>query len=242
VTQVDSGRSTHSILEVVGPAGAGKTTIVRALLSEHRGLTGRPPVRRLGNVPLIAREGIAFLPWLFRCCMPGPRVPSPGHVKRMVYLQVLAEVLHAPVPAGVQALVFDQGPVFLLAGLRDVFEGAASPRLSRWWASGLHRWAALLDGVIWLDAPDAVLVRRINARDKGHSLRGRTTREASIALARARETYESVLADLAARRPGFTIVRQDTSGPLRETACAVASLLPLPRQDGVTGDTVTRPT
>jgi cytidylate kinase len=69
----------------------------------------------------------------------------------------------------------------------------------------------LLDAVVWLEAPDEVLLDRINAREKHHRMKGGVDSMAREALARSRATYELALRRLEASDRSPTILRFDTS-------------------------------
>src|SRR5206468_5939336 len=108
-------------------------------------------------------------------------------------------------------ILLDQGPVFKLATL-DAFgpERRNDPRFERWWHSMFERWASTLDLVIWLNAPTETLVQRINARQKGHKIKGKTDLEAHQFLACYQKSYEEILEKLA-RQGRTTMFPIDTS-------------------------------
>lgn len=96
-------------------------------------------------------------------------------------------------------IVLDQGPVFKLAWLHELGHGSLkSQAFERWWDSTLKQWATLLDVVIWLDAPDTILLERIDARDKVHLVKGKSEQDAFEFLARCRTAYEHVISMLMA--------------------------------------------
>jgi len=62
----------------------------------------------------------------------------------------------------------------------------------------LDQWARTLDMIIWLDAPDSVLMERINNRAQRHHVKAKSEQEAFQFLARYRSSYEQVLVKLTA--------------------------------------------
>ncbi len=72
-----------------------------------------------------------------------------------------------------------------------------------------RRWAGRLDAVVWLDAPDEVLARRIRGREKPHRMKACSDEEISAFLARYREAYEGVLSELRAAS-GLKVIRVST--------------------------------
>jgi shikimate kinase len=124
----------------------------------------------------------------------------------MAYLQALPRVLERADPATSRTIALDQGPIYLLTR-----RSLTSERLGTWRRRVVQRWAPLLDVVVWLDAPDALLVERINARDKRHRLQGSAEGTALEALAESRAVYERVLGELETGRPSWVVLRFDTS-------------------------------
>jgi len=96
-------------------------------------------------------------------------------------------------------VVLDEGPVFALSWLR-VF---GHPRLQNgraepWWLATYGVWAALLDRVVLLDAPEPVLTSRIRGRHKPADVfRQMTDGEIRDLVARYRVSFERVLDGLA---------------------------------------------
>lgn len=117
----------------------------------------------------------------------------------MVYLQAWHHVLERQAPNGGRITILDHGPIYRLALLREFGpELIKGPSLGEWWDRTLDQWAASLDMVIWLDAPDATLLRRIHDRDRWHVIQEKPDRDASDLLARYRASFENVIARLTA--------------------------------------------
>ena len=85
-----------------------------------------------------------------------------------------------------------------------------SEEFRRWWDGMLTRWSHALDMIIWLDAPDAVLVERIHRRDSWHFVKEKSKKEAAEFLARYRTSYERIIPSLIANN-GPTVLRFDTA-------------------------------
>ena len=105
---------------------------------------------------------------------------------------------------GEALLVLDHGPVFRLASLSAFGPPMAGTRpFDRWWTGLARDWGRLLDVVVYLDAPDRVLLRRIEARARSHRIRGSSEDHAAEFLARYRAAYRHTLdAVTCQRRPG----------------------------------------
>jgi shikimate kinase len=204
-------------IELVGPAGSGKTTLVRALSALPAfGADVRTGVAcgGLDHLRLGARHGLRLLPAWLRS---RDRFLDEKELRSMNYVVGWAEALARAPHAGLT--VFDHGPIFRLARLRSF-----GPRLTeseafaRWDEAAVARWARLLDAVVWLDAPDAVLAARIDGREELHRMKGEAAAETSRFLAGYRATYEALFSELRAAG-GPEPIRIDTS---REAPEAIA--------------------
>ncbi len=128
----------------------------------------------------------------------------------MVYLKGWPRVLRQQAMQSGAAILLDHGPVFKLATLNAFGpERLKSQGFEQWWRSMFEQWAFTLDVVIWLKAPDKILVERINARNQRHAVKGKPEEEAYKFLMRYQTSYEQVMANLTAYgKP--TLLQYDT--------------------------------
>jgi shikimate kinase len=191
------------VAEIVGPAGAGKSTLARALAGRAAG--GRAALGVWGLPKRLLLVGaLASLPRLAGLCR-GGRPAGLEEAKLVVRLEALARrVARESSRRGL--LLLDEGAVFALAKLLTT--GGACETRARELAG---RCARMLDAVVWLDAPDAVLARRIRGRDKPHRVKAQSDEEIAAFLARYRESYERVLAEMCAHSD-LKIIRLSADG------------------------------
>ncbi len=130
-------------------------------------------------------------------------------MKRILRLSTLYRLAHRA--KNCRALLFDEGPVYMLARIL-VFGGKniETGGFARWWWHAIAEWAATLDLVVWLDAPDDVLARRIHTRPQWHPFQGAGDEDLAPFLHSYREAFTRVLAELtAARGPQLWTVATD---------------------------------
>jgi hypothetical protein len=108
-------------------------------------------------------------------------------------------------------IILDQGPVFILSWLSEFGpEGLECQIAEDWWESVIKQWADALDVVVRLDAPDTVLIERINARSKSHTVKGLPQPDIHRFLARGRTSMDAVISRLAVNG-GPRVLRFDTA-------------------------------
>jgi deoxyadenosine/deoxycytidine kinase len=225
------------VVEIVGPAGAGKTTLYAAL-DQHpeRVLLGDfPDVRKLSAAPFYIFHGLGLVPslaWLYRH-------PSRQLTRRefawMAVLRGWAGLLKKDTRRDKRVIVLDQGPVYLMAELRlsgpDYLQAEKARAL---WESLFTRWASTLDLIIWLDAADDVLLDRIRTRPSEHLVKKEDDATIQEFLGRFRRNYEGIFARLQVNSTGPAILRLD-SGTLKPEEIEAAVLTELNGKDWQVG-------
>ena len=214
-TQLDSrnSRCQPLIVELAGPAGAGKTTTTTALAHYDSvvAVAAPPYFRRPADAPFFARHSFTLLPtWLGMrsacACWPVRR-----EMAWMIILEGWPRVIRRRAPRDASIIILDQGPVYLLTQLRDFGSYCwRSPIAQLWVQKACERWAAVLDVVVWLDTSDATLVKRIVTRHSGHAVKGLSETDAIAFLARWRAAYQEVLARLTSSSPAVRLVSVDS--------------------------------
>ena len=187
------------IVELVGPAGAGKTAALRAIGTRDGSVRAGFHLDRLRSLPMILRHTLALAPTGFGLMGENPLAWWPG-MRHLLRLTTLRAVLSGRTTSSThRAVVLDEGPVFSLTRLR-AFQNvsAGNGRWARSWRAALDEWANALDLVVWLDAPDPLLAQRIRRRFKAHRVKDGTEREVFEFLQRYRSAYQAVLAELSA--------------------------------------------
>ena len=124
----------------------------------------------------------------------------------LVRLCALHKLLGRASKEGDETVLLDEGAVFALAKLgasgcveKKRADGATREQSDVWASEFVVRWASRVDAIVWLDAPDEVLARRIRERAKPHRMKHQSDDELFEFLARYRAAYGRVLSELSAR-------------------------------------------
>ena len=204
-------KSPPFVVELAGPAASGKSSLLRALIQSDGGfaILADPERRRIKHIPFIVTSIFSSLPVLLRQSRSG-RWFTWREIKSIVYLKGWHRVLRRPTANGV-IIALEKGPVLRLAQLRAFDSGnISSRRFDEWWVSLLKQWAHTLEMVVWLDAPDGILLERIRARARPrHTIKERSEKEYGEFLARYRASIEGVFSSLRASG-GPMVIRFDT--------------------------------
>lgn len=200
------------IVELVGLAGSGKTTLSRALnhQSEKIQIGAEIELRKLKHIPVFVRNTPTLVPVILHRSRYS-RGFTWEEIKYLVYLNGWPHVLGQQAAHGGGAILLDHGPVFKLATLNAFGpEYLKTERAKPWWNTMFKQWASTVDIVIWLDAPDPILEQRINSRNQRHAVKGKNEAEVLQFLARYRVSYEQILAKLTTN-DGPVLFQFDTS-------------------------------
>lgn len=212
--------------ELVGVAGTGKSTLTRALCRDGAVCAEILHTRRRDHWPYVARAAPSVASLVAASRGPSRR-PGWEELKFALYASSWDRYLRDTAPTGADRLVIlDQGPVFALARLLwGDSRMVSTRRFDSWIDTTLRRWASALDAILWLDAPDEVLLARIDRRAQGHEVKGVAAEQARQVLGRHRAAYARVRHTLEAiGSPRIVDIDTSTGGPLRVAELARLTL------------------
>ena len=214
------------IVEIVGVAGSGKSTLTRALRSGYGWhIADSLHTRIPAHWPYVAHGIPGLLPLVDASVRDRPLL-SWDELKFIVYVAEWHRFLRAERPGHSGAIVLDQGPIFALACLlwgRKPFTRSA--RFEAWLRQMVERWSLELDAIVLLDAPDEILLARIDDREQGHDAKGAPLHEGLELIERHRDAYGRVL-ELSEGLGGPRLLRYNTATmPPAKIAAELAEIL-----------------
>jgi hypothetical protein len=153
-------------------------------------------LRKIKHIPIF----LANLPFLFPIIFSRSRSGRSltwEEIKYIVYLRGWPRLIRQQSSNDGTVILLDHGPVFKMATLNAFGPERLKNRdLENWWRNMFSQWAGTLDLVIWLDAPDTILMERINNRDQRHAVKEKSEQEVSNFLDCYRSSYEYILTKL----------------------------------------------
>lgn len=221
-------RNRAVIVELVGPAGAGKTTLARGASEADSSIKSGLSLWGLPKRRLI-RSAMALLPTILSAGL--ERTPlKAAEIAQMVRLGALRQVV-ADEAQRHRVILLDEGPVFALSWLDVFFSRNGGHVPANWRSRVIDQWASMLDLVVFIDATDITLANRIRTRDKPHMVKALSDAEIFGFSAGFRRAFERTIGELAQVGGGHLHI--DTlsteTGPQDEHTAELMSRLKLRR-------------
>lgn len=203
-------------VEFIGPAGAGKTSIVRTLIQSDKYIadTPKPSYRDGRDIGYLVSSIPSILPFFI------PQPPNNKWLNRrqiymMLFLNEWHHILDHHKSRNCMVSLLDHGPIYMLTSLLEFGpEITQSKHFRNWWSRKLKEWSNFLDLVVWLDAPDPILAKRIKARDSWHVVKDESGQEITTFFERYRKSFAKVISTSRDYNNTFNLLRFRTD---RET-------------------------
>ncbi len=199
------------IIEIIGVAGTGKTTITRTLIQNNKDylIEELPPVRSIKLFPFFVFNFVRTVPLIINLQNQMDRSFSSREITWLVILNSWQKILKTRKK---KVVFVDQGPIFLIASLIGLDPEISDKSLNyESWKPLLKRWANQLDAIIYLDADDSDLIQRINQREKEHLVKGKSSDQIQKFLAHNRGLYNTLLEIVQNNNPQLKIFSLNSS-------------------------------
>ena len=206
MSKTQGAREDRFLVELIGPAGAGKSSLLRALRQRDARICGNVEISRLTYL----RDIPPLLPTFAKFHRPF-RGLRQKEMKRVLYLTTLRRLLSDSGADTRRIQVLDEGPVYMLTRMlclgEPCFENEA---FHLWWDVAVAQWARRLRLVVCLDAAPYVLARRIRRRPGRPPISDTTDGSLLPFLEKYRRGYDRVVHQLTTAG-GPALVAFDTS-------------------------------
>jgi shikimate kinase len=211
------------VIELIGPAGAGKTSLLRAVAGLDPTVRTGLRLDRVRALPVVAWQAIALTPATLDMLFADPRWLWAG-LRHLWRLRAFPSLLERARGSGHQTILLDEGPVFSLGRLR-VFQRAheGSGWLARMWNAEVDRWRESLTGIVLLDADNDVLVQRIRNRVKLHPVKNSSDRQICEFLDGYRTAYRDIATRLSADGRVHVLALDTTTRSFEEIAADIVT-------------------
>ena len=183
------------LVEIIGPAGSGKTTLLKTLTQRGEKVQSSIHPSKIRQVPFFISNTFSLLPIYVRHYRHS-RWFNWRETRSMSYLKAGLRIVERQASNNSKVIIMDHGPIYRLAFLRALGpEITTSQSYMNWWINVLNKWAATLDVLIWLDAPNSILVNRIRKRNTNHTVKDKHKEEAYKFLTRYRTFLAKIISD-----------------------------------------------
>lgn len=212
------------VVELVGPAGAGKSTLAKGVSDVDATVRSGLSLWGLPRTDLV-KSAIGLMPTFAGAAAGGRKSRLRGsEMAQMIRLGALSRAVRREAKTH-RVVLLDEGPVFALSWL-DVFSARYGDRIPPTWRRRVVAdWSLMLDVVVFIDASDVTLAERIRTREKPHEFKNSADAEIYGFAAGFRKAFDRVIAELA--RAGHLVVDalNTERSPVEQTASRLMATL-----------------
>lgn len=213
--------------EIIGPAGAGKSTLSALLNKSNLQIEAGITIWGLPR-SLLAKSTFISVPTVARILLEEKEL-NISNSKQIIRLrafyqhlimekQLSKEARSKSVNRMIDAVFLDEGIVFALSKLRADWKEYKG-YMQNWEKETLNQWSKVLNTIIWLDAPNDILIERIRIREKSHRMKFQPADEIHNFLDEYRSAYTNIVKRFQSLND-VTVIKFDTAENSLETIAA----------------------
>lgn len=187
------------LIELVGVAGTGKSTLLKALNHGNSRIQELPPPNKLWYLPAMFRVISRWLP-LHLLKYRGGRWFTWEETRKLGYLDVWLGYIRSEIQTRNLIVALDPGSICWLVALREFGpELTKDPQFRYWWEDRLRAWALALDVIIWMEAPVELSLERVLSREEEHEAKSEPVEVALHEFECYRHAYNALVPEIARR-------------------------------------------
>lgn len=180
------------ILEIVGVAGAGKSTLYKLLRERNPKITKPEPPFKLKYTRYMIYTYLYWYP-IYVKKYAKDRWFNWTEIRNMGYLETWQPYLRKQAIEKDLIMILDPGSIYWLTQLKGFGPAITKDeRYLAWWEKMKTRWLNSLDIVIWLDAPSDLLFERVLTRGEWHESMSMGKEDVLSSFTRYREGYSQL--------------------------------------------------
>jgi hypothetical protein len=187
------------IIEFVGVAGTGKSTLLKAMMQRDKRIMTLPLPSKYSYIPFLLRVVLNWWP-IYLNHYRNSRWFTFQEIRNMGYLDTWIPFIRSQASTRQNIVGIDPGSIYWLASLQEFGPKITQhPKYQNWLKEKLEQWASALDVAIWLDAPEELCLQRVLGRDEFHEIKDVPANEALAELKGYRQSYKRILSQMSSR-------------------------------------------
>ncbi len=187
------------LIELVGVAGTGKSTLLKALSHRNGRIQELPPPNKLRYLPTMLKVIFRWLP-LYLLKYRRGRWFTWEETRKLGYLDVWLGYIRSEIRTRNLIVALNPGSMCWLVALRQFGPDLTKdPQFQEWWEGRVRLWAAALDVIIWMEAPIELSLQRVLGREEEHEAKSEPVEVALEEFERYRRAYIELVPEMARR-------------------------------------------
>jgi deoxyadenosine/deoxycytidine kinase len=187
------------IIELAGVAGAGKSTLMKAMMQRNGSIKPFPPPSKAYYLAFLLKMYYRWLP-LYLKNFQNSRWFTLQEIRNMGYLETWLSYIRSKAQARQNIYVLDPGSIHWLSSLQAYGPPITKhPHYHSWWKNKFDQWSSGLAAIIWCDAPEDVCLQRVLSRDEWHEIKEMSMNSALSEIRCYRDFYERIIPEMASQ-------------------------------------------